>query len=390
MSHLMNTYARQPIAFTKGKGAWLWDENNRAYLDALSGIAVNGVGHAHPKLVKAISDQAAELIHTSNIYRVLKQEELADKLCAIANMDQAFFCSSGAEANEAAIKLARLYGHQKGIEQPTIIVMEKAWHGRTIATLSATGSRKAQAGFEPLVAGFVRVPFNDLEAVKAVAQNNRNIVAVLLEPIQGEGGIRIAEKQYIQALSELCAQNDWLFMIDEVQTGIGRTGHWFAFEEMGVKPDVLALAKGLGSGVPIGACLAAGKAKDVFKPGNHGTTFGGGPLVCAAALATLEIMEEEKLAQNAAHLGQYIKERLTQELSSLTGVVEVRGKGLMLGVELDRPCGELVARGIANGLLINVTSDKVVRLLPPLIINQEEATQIVDGVISLIKDFLNG
>ncbi|MDE2422987.1 MAG: aspartate aminotransferase family protein [Betaproteobacteria bacterium] len=390
MSHLMNTYARQPIAFTKGKGAWLWDENNRAYLDALSGIAVNGVGHAHPKLVKAISDQAAELIHTSNIYRVLKQEELADKLCAIANMDQAFFCSSGAEANEAAIKLARLYGHQKGIEQPTIIVMEKAWHGRTIATLSATGSRKAQAGFEPLVAGFVRVPFNDLEAVKAVAQNNRNIVAVLLEPIQGEGGIRIAEKQYIQALSELCAQNDWLFMIDEVQTGIGRTGHWFAFEEMGVKPDVLALAKGLGSGVPIGACLAAGKAKDVFKPGNHGTTFGGGPLVCAAAIATLEIMEEEKLAQNAAHLGQYIKERLTQELSSLTGVVEVRGKGLMLGVELDRPCGELVARGIANGLLINVTSDKVVRLLPPLIINQEEATQIVDGVISLIKDFLNG
>nr|WP_204374716.1 aspartate aminotransferase family protein [Ferrovum sp. JA12] len=386
----MNTYARQPIAFVKGKGAWLWDENDRVYLDALSGIAVNGVGHAHPKLVKAISDQAAQLIHTSNIYRVLRQEELANKLCAIAQMDQAFFCSSGAEANEAAIKLARLYGHHKGIEQPTIIVMEKAWHGRTIATLSATGSRKAQAGFEPLVAGFVRVPFNDLDAVKAVAQNNRNIVAVLLEPIQGEGGIRVADTSYIQALNQLCHQHDWLFMIDEVQTGIGRTGGWFAFEDMGVKPDVLALAKGLGSGVPIGACLAAGKATDVFKPGNHGTTFGGGPLVCAAALATLEIMTEENLLHNAAHLGQYMKERLTTELSPLLGVVDIRGKGLMLGIELDRPCAELVTHGLAQGLLINVTSDKVVRLLPPLIINQEEATKIVDLVISLIKDYLNG
>ncbi len=390
MSHLMNTYARQPIAFTKGKGAWLWDENDRPYLDALSGIAVNGVGHAHPKLVKAISEQAQQLIHTSNIYHVLKQEELADKLCAVAQMDKAFFCSSGAEANEAAIKLARLYGHQKGIEQPTIIVMEKAWHGRTIATLSATGSRKAQAGFEPLVSGFVRVPFNDLEAIQVVAQNNRNIVAVLLEPIQGEGGIRVAETSYMQALSQLCKQNDWLFMIDEVQTGIGRTGHWFAFEEMGVKPDVLALAKGLGSGVPIGACLASGKAADVFKPGNHGTTFGGGPLVCAAAIATLEIMAEERLAENAATLGHYMKERLTHELMHTKGVVEVRGKGLMLGIELDRPCGELVAQAITQGLLINVTSDKVVRLLPPLIINKEEATQIVDGVVSLIKAFLNG
>ncbi|KXW55680.1 aspartate aminotransferase family protein [Ferrovum sp. PN-J185] len=390
MSHLMNTYARQPIAFTKGKGAWLWDENDRPYLDALSGIAVNGVGHAHPKLVKAISEQAQQLIHTSNIYHVLKQEELADKLCAVAHMDNAFFCSSGAEANEAAIKLARLYGHQKGIEQPTIIVMEKAWHGRTIATLSATGSRKAQAGFEPLVAGFVRVPFNDLDAIRAVAQNNRNIVAVLLEPIQGEGGIRVAETSYMQALRQLCTENDWLFMIDEVQTGIGRTGHWFAFEEMGVKPDVLALAKGLGSGLPIGACLASGKAADVFKPGNHGTTFGGGPLVCAGAIATLEIMAEERLADNAATLGHYMKERLINELMHTKGVIEVRGKGLMLGIELDRPCGELVAQAINQGLLINVTSDKVVRLLPPLIINKEEAAQIVDGVVSLIKAFLNG
>lgn len=304
MSHVMNTYNRLPVAFERGEGVWLWDVDGRQYLDALAGIAVNGLGHAHPRLVQAIAQQAGQLIHTSNIYRVLHQEELADALCALAGMDQAFFCNSGAEANEAAIKLARLYGHQRGIDTPTIVVMEKAWHGRTIATLSATGSRKAQAGFEPLLAGFVRVPYNDMAAVKAVAEHNRNIVAVLLEPIQGEGGINVADVEYQRSLQQLCRERDWLYMVDEVQTGIGRTGYWFATQHAQIVPDVMVLAKGLGSGVPIGACLAAGPARDVFKPGNHGTTFGGGPLVCAAALATLSIMQDEKLLENAQHQGQ--------------------------------------------------------------------------------------
>ncbi|MDE2342297.1 MAG: aspartate aminotransferase family protein [Betaproteobacteria bacterium] len=388
MSHVMNTYARLPVAFVRGEGAWLWDEAGRRYLDALSGIAVNGVGHAHPKLVRAIADQAAALIHTSNIYRVLRQEQLADRLCALSGMSQAFFCNSGAEANEAAIKLARLYGHQRGVEVPTIIVMEKAWHGRTIATLSATGSRKAQAGFEPLVAGFVRVPYNDLEAVKAVAEHNRNIVAVLLEPIQGEGGINVADMTYQKALHALCRERGWLYMLDEVQTGIGRTGQWFAFQHAGVKPDVMALAKGLGSGVPIGACLAEGAAADVFKPGNHGTTFGGGPLVCAAALATLDIMEQENLRANALHQGQRLRQGLESGLEGVPGVVEIRGQGLMLGVELDRPCGDIVRQALDAGLLVNVTSDKVVRLLPPLIVNDEETEQIVSVLVPIIKRFL--
>ncbi len=388
MSHLMNTYARLPIAFTRGEGVWLWDEAGRRYLDALAGIAVNGLGHSHPRLVRAIADQAGQLIHTSNIYRVLRQEQLADRLCALSGMAQAFFCSSGAEANEAAIKLARLYGHQRGVEIPTIIVMEKAWHGRTIATLSATGSRKAQDGFEALVAGFVRVPYNDLDAVRAVAEHHRNIVAVLLEPIQGEGGINVADVAYQQGLHALCRERGWLYMLDEVQSGIGRTGSWFAFEHAGVKPDVMALAKGLGSGVPIGACLAAGAAADVFKPGNHGTTFGGGPLVCAAALATLDIMVDEALLANAARQGARLKSALEAGLRGVAGVVEIRGQGLMLGIELDRPCGEIVKQALDQALLVNVTSDKVVRLLPPLILEDAHTDEIVAILVPIIKRFL--
>jgi len=388
MSHLMNTYARLPVAFTRGEGVWLWDEAGRRYLDALAGIAVNGLGHAHPRLVKAIADQAAQLIHTSNIYRVTRQEQLADRLCALSGMSQAFFCSSGAEANEAAIKLARLYGHQRGVEIPTIIVMEKAWHGRTIATLSATGSRKAQAGFEPLVAGFVRVPYNDLDAVRAVAEHNRNIVAVLLEPIQGEGGINVADRAYQQGLHALCRERGWLYMLDEVQSGIGRTGSWFAFEHAGVKPDVMALAKGLGSGVPIGACLADGAAADVFKPGNHGTTFGGGPLVCAAALATLDIMAEEGLLANASRQGARLKSALEAGLKDVAGVVEIRGQGLMIGIELDRPCADIVKQALEQALLVNVTSDKVVRLLPPLILEDAQTDQIAAILVPIIKSFL--
>ncbi len=388
MSHLMNTYARLPIAFTRGEGVWLWDEAGRRYLDALAGIAVNGLGHAHPRLVRAIADQAGQLIHTSNIYRVLRQEQLADRLCALSGMAQAFFCNSGAEANEAAIKLARLYGHQRGVEIPTIIVMEKAWHGRTIATLSATGSRKAQAGFEPLVAGFVRVPYNDLDAVRAVAEHHRNIVAVLLEPIQGEGGINVADVAYQQGLHALCRERGWLYMLDEVQSGIGRTGSWFAFEHAGVKPDVMALAKGLGSGVPIGACLADGAAADVFKPGNHGTTFGGGPLVCAAALATLDIMADEALLANAARQGARLKSALEAGLRGVAGVVAIRGQGLMLGIELDRPCGEIVKQALDQALLVNVTSDKVVRLLPPLILEDAHTDEIVAILVPIIKRFL--
>jgi acetylornithine aminotransferase len=338
--------------------------------------------------VSAISEQAAKLIHSSNIYGVRRQEELSDLLCQVSGMEEAFYCNSGAEANEAAIKLARLYGHQRGIEIPTIIVMEKAWHGRTIATLSATGNRKAQAGFEPLLNGFIRVPFNDVEAIRAVAEHNRNIVAVLFEPIQGEGGIHVATHQYQRELRQLCTERGWLYMVDEVQTGIGRTGHWFATQEAGVKPDVMALAKGLGSGVPIGACLAAGPAAGLFKPGNHGTTFGGGPLVCAAALTTLQVMEADGLLRNAATQGARLHDALAAGLGHVAGVVQIRGHGLMLGIELDRPCGALVMKALEQGLLINVTSEKVVRLLPPLIIQGMEVDQIAQTLIPLVKSFL--
>ena len=386
--HLMNTYARQPVAFVRGEGAYLWDEAGKRYLDAVAGVAVNGLGHAHPKLVKAIADQAATLIHTSNLYRMPRQEALADRLCELAGMDRAFFCNSGCEANEAAIKLARLYGHGKGIEVPTIIVMEKAFHGRTMATLTATGSRKIQAGFEPLLTGFARVPFNDLEAVRHVAEHNKSVVAVLAEVVQGEGGINLMAPDYLAELRAICDVHGWLLMLDEVQTGIGRTGTWFGFQHSGVMPDVIALAKGLGSGMPIGACLARGAAADVFKPGNHGSTFGGNPLACAAALATLDAIEDEKLLDNARVRGEAIRSGLRQALAGVHGVVDIRGEGLMIGIELDRPCAELVAVARDAGVLINVTADTVIRLVPPLIYGAVEVDALVSAVSGIVKNYL--
>lgn len=388
MSHVMNTYARQPVTFTHGEGAWLFDAAGKRYLDGLSGVAVNTLGHAHPRFTAALKTQIDSLIHCSNIYQIEKQEALADKLCALSAMQEVFFCNSGCEANEAAIKLARMFAYQREIENPCIIVMEKSFHGRTLATLSATGNRKVQVGFEPLVSGFVRVPYNDLAAVRQVAQHNNNVVAVLVEPIQGEGGIRTLDIEYLQQLRSLCDEQNWLLMLDEVQCGIGRTGKWFGFQHAGIKPDVMTLAKGLGSGVPIGACLAAGKAVGVFGPGNHGSTFGGNPLACTAGLTTLNIIEQDKLMAHAAQVGDFIQAALTAQLKGVAGVVEIRGQGLMLGIELHKPCGELVKQALAQGLLINVTADNVVRLLPPLILSQAEAQQLVDTLTPLIKDFL--
>ena len=388
MSHVMNTYARLPIAFSHGQGAWLWDTEGRRYLDALSGIAVNTLGHAHPRFTAALSEQIGKLIHCSNIYQVREQELLADKLCGLSNMQEVFFCNSGCEANEAAIKLARMYGHKREIESPAIIVMEKAFHGRTLATLSATGNRKVQAGFEPLVSGFVRVPYNDLEAIRQVAQHNSNVVAVLVEPIQGEGGVRTLDVVYLQQLRNICDEHNWLLMLDEVQCGMGRTGKWFAFQHSGILPDVMTLAKGLGSGVPIGACLAAGKAAVTFQPGNHGSTFGGNPLACTAGLATLNIMGQDKLLAHAENLGNFIRQGLAAALQGINGVKEIRGQGLMLGIELDRPCGDLVKQALAQGLLTNVTADNVIRLLPALTMSQGEAQQLLDILCPLIKEFL--
>lgn len=387
----MNTYTRQPVTFVKGEGVWLWDEQGNRYLDALAGVAVNGLGHVHPKLVAAISAQASKLIHVSNIYRIAEQAQLADKLCEISGMDKVFFCNSGCEANEAAIKLARLYGHQKGIENPEIIVMDKAFHGRTLATLSATGSRKAQAGFEPLVGGFVRVPFDDLDAVRQVASHNQNVVAVLVEPVQGEGGVNVPKDAaaYLQGLRKICDERGWLLMLDEVQSGIGRTGTWFAFQHTNIKPDVMTLAKGLGSGVPIGACMAYGKAAEVFTYGKHGSTFGGNPLASAAGLATLQIIEEDGLCAHAEQLGNWIRDALIAELKNVRGIVKIRNAGLMIGIELDRPCAELVKQALEAKLLINVTADQVVRLLPPLVMNQDEAQQLVNTLVPLIKQFLS-
>jgi acetylornithine aminotransferase len=381
----MNTYGRLAVAFERGEGAWLWDTAGKRYLDALAGVAVCGLGHCHPQFTTALQAQVAKLVHTSNIYQITLQERLADRLAAISGMDSVFFCNSGCEANEAAIKIARLYGHQKGIESPAIVVMEKAFHGRTMATLSATGSRKVQAGFEPLVSGFVRVPFDDLDAVRKVAENNRNVVAVLVELIQGEGGINICHDGYLLGLRQICDAHGWLLMLDEVQSGVGRTGTWFAFQHSGVKPDVMTLAKGLGNGVPIGACLAAGTAATVFKPGNHGSTFGGNPLACAAALATLAIIEEEKLMANAVAVGDFIRTQLREKLAGLPGLRDIRGKGLMIGIELDKPCKDLVEAALAAGLLINVTADTVIRLLPPLILSRAEAQHLADHLAPLIR-----
>lgn len=388
MSHLMNTYARQPVSFTHGEGAWLFDAAGKRYLDGLAGVAVNTLGHAHPRFTAALKQQIDSLIHCSNIYQVAGQEALSDKLCALSGMQEVFFCNSGCEANEAAIKLARLYGHNRGIANPAIIVMEKAFHGRTLATLSATGNRKVQAGFEPLVSGFVRVPYNDMDAVRQVAQHNRDVVAVLVEPIQGEGGIRTLDIDYLHDMRALCDENGWLLILDEVQCGIGRTGKWFGFQHSNILPDVMTLAKGLGSGVPIGACLAAGKAAGTFKPGNHGSTFGGNPLACAAGLNTLDIIDRDGLLSHADTIGRFIRDGLATSLRGVAGVNEIRGQGLMIGIELDKPCGDLVKLALAQGLLINVTADTVVRLLPPLILSQAEAQQMIDLLSALIKDFL--
>ncbi len=388
--HVMNTYGRLPVTFTRGQGVWLWDDHGEKYLDALAGIAVTGLGHSHPEFVKAISAQASTLMHVSNVYQIAEQAQLADKIAAISGMDNVFFCNSGCEANEAQIKLARLYAHNKGITNPEIIVMDKSFHGRTLATLSATGNRKVQAGFEPLVSGFVRVPFDDIEAVKQVAARKNNVVAILVEPVQGEGGIHIPAdmKAYFEALRQICDDNDWLLMLDEVQSGIGRTGTWFAFQHTGVMPDVMSLAKGLGSGVPIGACVAKGKAAEVFTPGKHGSTFGGNPFAMSAGLATLAIIEQEKLRENAEAMGDFIHQQFAEAFKGNAAIVNIRHAGLMIGIELDRPCAELVKIALANKLLINVTADKVIRLLPALIITQEEAQELVNRLVSVVDHFL--
>ena len=386
----MNTYMRQPVTFVKGEGVWLWDDKGEKYLDALAGVAVNGLGHAHPKLVRAISEQASKLIHVSNIYHIAEQAALADKLCEISGMDKVFFCNSGCEANEASIKLARLYGYGKGIQNPTIIVMNQSFHGRTMATLSATGNVKVQTGFQPLVSGFIHVPYDDIKAVKQVLENNANVVAILVEPVQGEGGINIPKdaSAYLEALRQICDDHDCLLMLDEVQTGIGRTGTWFAFQHTAIKPDVMSLAKGLGSGVPIGACVARGKAAEVFTYGKHGSTFGGNPLACAAGLATLDAIEEEGLRENAVKIGALIHHGFEAEFKETKGITAIRNAGLMIGIELDRPCAELVKMALAEHLLINVTADNVVRLLPPLVMNEAEARELVQRLAAVIKLFL--
>ncbi|WP_425258556.1 aspartate aminotransferase family protein [Rubrivivax sp. RP6-9] len=391
MPHVLNTYGRLPLALSHGRGCWVWDTQGKRYLDGLGGIAVNTLGHAHPKLVPALQDQVAKLIHCSNYYEVPLQEQLGAKLCELSGLSGAFFCNSGLEANEAAIKIARKFGHDKGIEKPAIIVYEKAFHGRSIATLSATGNPKVQAGFGPLVEGFVRVPLNDLAAVEEVARSNPNVVAVFLEVIQGEGGINQSRNEYLQGLRALCDRQDWLLMLDEVQCGIGRTGKWFAHQWAGIRPDVMPLAKGLGSGVPIGAVVVGPKAVNVLGPGNHGTTFGGNPLAMRAGVETLRIMEEDGLLANAEAMGRVLLDALQTGLADQVasgGVVEFRGAGLMIGIELARPCGVLLGRAAEAGLMISVTADRVVRLLPPLVINADEARQIAAILVPLIQGFL--
>lgn len=386
---LMNTYGRLPVSFEKGEGALLWDTNGKQYLDALSGIAVCGLGHAHPAVTRALCEQANQLVHTSNLYGIPNQIALAERLTALSGMDRVFFSNSGAEANEAALKLARLYGHNKGIDIPTVIVTNGSFHGRTMATLTATGNRKIQAGFEPLVQGFSRVDYNDLEAIRNVAKNNKDIVAILVEPVTGEGGIVIPDEDYLRGIRQICDDNGWLMMLDEIQTGMGRTGRMFAFQHSDVVPDVMTLAKGLGNGVPIGACVARGDAAEVFQPGKHGSTFGGNPLACAAGLAVLDTLENEKLVERAAELGQRFFDGFTTALQEVEAVKAIRISGLMIGIELDRPCTELVARALEAGLLLNVTTDSVIRLLPPLIISDEQADTIIEGVVGLINDLTN-
>ncbi|MFK5912905.1 MAG: aspartate aminotransferase family protein [Woeseiaceae bacterium] len=385
---LMHNYAPLPITFEKGEGAILWDTEGKQYLDALSGISVCNIGHAHPAVTQAICEQAGSLVHTSNLYGIKNQQALANKLTALSNMDNVFFSNSGAEANEAAIKLARLFGHSKNIEQPAIIVMEGSFHGRTMATLTATGNRKVQAGFEPLVQGFVRAPYDDIEVIKNIAKNNPNVVAVLVEPITGEGGIKIPASDYLNKIRDICDEYDWLMMLDEIQTGMCRTGQWFAHQHNNITPDVMTLAKALGNGVPIGACLAKGKASTLFQPGHHGSTYGGNPLVTSAALAVIGTMEKEKLAERASYLGKHMSASFAEQLKDIQGVKEIRAKGLMIGIQLDKPCAELVQAGLEDGILINVAAGDVVRLLPPLIITDEQADEIVTKVSELIRNFI--
>ena len=384
---LMNTYGTPSIALVKGEGAWLWDAQGNKYLDALSGIAVCGLGHSHPSVAKAVAEQAGLLTHCSNYFSIPNQEILADKLCTASGMSNVFFGNSGAEANEAALKIARLHGHKKGIKLPTILVMDNAFHGRTLATLSASGGRRVQAGFEPLVRGFARAPFNDMESLKIVADNNTDICAILVEPIQGEGGVRLASTGYLRQLREFCDQRGWLLMLDEVQTGNGRTGKYFYFQHSGIIPDVVTTSKGLGNGVPIGACLAHGEAAQLMQPGNHGSTFGGNPLACAAALATINTLQDDHLIERAAVLGDRIMASFKTALAGIEHVVEIRGKGCMIGIELNKPCKSLFSAAMTAGLIINVTADTVIRLLPPFIMTDDQADQVVAILAPLIKDF---
>jgi len=387
--HVMKTYGRVPVALSHGRGCWLWDTEGKKYLDGLGGIAVNTLGHAHPKLVPALTDQIGKIIHSSNYYLVPLQEKLASKLCELSGLTNVFFCNSGLEANEAALKIARKYGHDKGIERPEIVVYEAAFHGRSIATLSATGNPKVQAGFGPLVEGFVRVPLNDVAAIEQVAATNKNVVAVFLEVIQGEGGVRPTTIEYLREVRRVCDAKGWLLMLDEVQCGMGRTGKWFAHQWAGIQPDVMPLAKGLGSGVPIGAVVCGPKAANVFGPGNHGTTFGGNPLAMRAGVETIRIMEEDGLLANAASVGAALRAGLERELEGVKGVTEIRGQGLMIGIELDRPCGVILTRAAEAGLMLSVTADKVIRLVPALILSADEAAQIVAILCPLIKAFLD-
>ncbi len=388
MSSVMSSYGRLPVSMQRGEGVWLWDNDGNKYLDAHGGIAVCALGHGNQPLAAAIAEQATTLLHCSNYYSIPVQEQLGKELCEIAGMDKVFFCNSGAEANEACIKVARLHGHKAGIENPAIIVMENAFHGRTLATLTATGNRKIQAGFEPLVPGFVRAPFSDIEALKRIAESNKNIAAVMFEPIQGEGGVNPAQQGYLTAVRELCDQNNWLMMVDEVQTGMGRTGKWFAHQHEPVVPDVMAVAKALGNGVPIGACVASGAAAELIQPGSHGTTFGGNPLACRAALSVIEQLKSNDLVARAGALGERIAERLKQKLDNRPGVVSIRGRGLMMGVELDEPCGPLMKMALDEGLLITVTADTVARILPPYILTDAEADDLADRFGSVIVRFL--
>lgn len=385
---LITTYNPLPITFTHGKGVWLYDEKGSGYLDTFSGIAVCGLGHAHPDVVHTITQQAAKLMHTSNAFHIKEQQLLAEKLTSMTGMEQVFFSNSGAEANEAAIKLSRLYGHKKGIETPSIIVMENAFHGRTMATLTATGSRKVQAGFEPLVPGFIRAPFNDIDAIHAIAANRDDVVAVMLEPIQGEGGIIIADETYLRAIAALCDKHDWLFIVDEIQTGNGRTGKLFASLDIGAQPDILTTAKGLGNGMPIGACLMRNRASNLFKPGNHGSTFGGNQLACATALTVLNVIERDKLCEKAMQNGILLKDKLNHAFGEHPNVRSIRGRGFMLGIELDRPANDIKRIGLENNLLLNVTSETVIRLLPALIISHDEIDELVARLVKTIDEFV--